>query len=370
VPVAIANWIAALISGESSPTLHRFLASYTRYATHVVAYVTLVADRFPSFTGRAGSYPVDLEVDPPGCQNRWVTGFRLVLALPAMLLADSLVGAGASAAGGSASFGGGVVATAAFLGWFACLARRRMPQGLRDVSAWGIGFSAQVTGYLLILTDRYPDPDPLVGPWTSGDRADPVELTVDDDLRRSRLTVFFRLPLAFVHFAWLLLWGIAVFFAAIVASVIAVLRGRLPAGLHRFFAAYVRYTTHVYAFAGLVGNPFPGFTGRAGSYPVDLQVEEPQRQNRWVTFFRIVLAIPAFLLSSAVGWVGFVAAVLGWFAALVTGRMPRALRNAGAHALRYNAQTQAYTLLLTDRYPFSGPTASWQPSFAMGQEAV
>ena len=78
-PLALANWIAALVSGESSPTLHRFLAAYMRYAAHVMAYVTLAADPFPGFTGQPGSYPVDVEIDPPGRQNRWETGFRLVL---------------------------------------------------------------------------------------------------------------------------------------------------------------------------------------------------------------------------------------------------------------------------------------------------
>jgi hypothetical protein len=37
----------------------------------------------------------------------------------------------------------------------------------------------------------------------------PIRLIVTDDLRRSRLTVFFRLLLAIPHFVWLLLWGIA-----------------------------------------------------------------------------------------------------------------------------------------------------------------
>ena len=56
----------------------------------------------------------------------------------------------------------------------------------------------------------------------------------------------------------------------------------------------------------------------------------------------------------------FVVAFLGWFAALATGRMPHGFRNAGAYVLRYSAQTAAYGyLLLTDRYPFSGP-AGWR----------
>jgi hypothetical protein len=35
--------------------------------------------------------------------------------------------------------------------------------------------------------------------------------------------------------------------------------------------------------------------------------------------------------------------------------MPRGLRNAGALALRYQAQAGGYLLLLTDSYPYSGP---------------
>ena len=43
----------------------------------------------------------------------------------------------------------------------------------------------------------------------------PVRLSIEDDLSRSRLTVFFRLILAIPHLVWLLLWGIVAFFAAV-----------------------------------------------------------------------------------------------------------------------------------------------------------
>ena len=36
----------------------------------------------------------------------------------------------------------------------------------------------------------------------------PIGLIVTDDLRRSRLTVFFRLLLVIPHLIWLTLWGI------------------------------------------------------------------------------------------------------------------------------------------------------------------
>jgi len=218
VPVTIANWIATLIQGSPAPMLHRFVASYVRYAVHVVAYVSLAADPYPGFAGRAGSYPIDVDIDPPGRQNRWITGFRLFLAIPAILLADAMLGAGTSGSGGYATQAGGVLATVAFFAYFVCVIRGEMPEGFRDALAYTIGYSAQVSGYLLLLTDRYANSDPSVYESANVFREDPIRLEVDDDLHRSRLTTFFRVPLFFPHLLWLILWGVAVFFA-LMASV-------------------------------------------------------------------------------------------------------------------------------------------------------
>jgi hypothetical protein len=82
-----------------------------------------------------------------------------------------------------------------------------------------------------------------------------------------------------------------------------------------------------------------------------------------VTAFRLLLAVPAFAVSSALGSAAGLAAIYSWFYALVRGRVPRGLRNLGAFSLRYNAQTLGYAgLLLTDRYPYSGRIVGWQLS--------
>jgi len=129
-----------------------------------------------------------------------------------------------------------------------------------------------------------------------------------------------------------------------------------PAGpLARFLAAFVRYSAHVSAFLYLVANPFPGFVGAAGSYPVDVDIAPPGRQNRWITCFRILLALPALFLSSALGWVGLTASFLTWFYALVCGRAPAGLQRTGAYVIGYSAQLNCYLYTLTDRYPHSSP---------------
>ena len=48
------------------------------------------------------------------------------------------------------------------------------------------------------------------------------------------------------------------------------------------------------------------------------------------------------------------------FYALVTGRYPRGFRDLSAYCIRYQAQTYAYLLLLTDRYPTIASGSGYQ----------
>lgn len=369
--VAVVNWLAVLLQGEVPDSLHGFVASYLRYATQVSAYVFLAANPYPWFRCQP-DYPIDLEIDAPVHQGRWGGFFRLVLALPALLIAATLGGGfatGSSSQGSwTASSGGGeealwwnvssiggVAAVAALLAWFAILAVGRAPRGLRDVTAFALGYAAQAGGYLFLLTPRYPTSDPATAEPYAELPEHPVRMVVTDDLERPRLTVLFRLFLAIPHIIWFMLWSIAVFFVAFVAWIAALIRGRVPEALHRFLAAYVRYGTHLGAFIYLIGRRFPGFTGRAGSYGIDLEIDPATKQSRWKTLFRFFLAIPAFVLASALGGVALAIAFLAWWYALATARIPEGMRNLGASCLRYSAQTYAYSLLVTSRYPYGAP---------------
>jgi hypothetical protein len=179
----------------------------------------------------------------------------------------------------------------------------------------------------------------------------PIRIVVNDDLQRTRLTVFFRLILAIPHFLWLTLWGAIAGLAAIVNWFATLFMGRSPDGLHNFLATFLRYATHVRAYALLIADPFPGFTGREGSYPIDLEVAPAEPQSRLTVFFRLILAIPALLLTNILGNISQLLAIFSWFIALVTGRVPEGLRNFAAFALRFETQTYAYLLLLTGKYP-------------------
>jgi hypothetical protein len=355
---ALANWLATLVTGRPPVALHRFLALYVKYATQVYGYFLLGAGPYPPFDGRPG-YPVDVEIDAPAVQSRLTVAFRIVLVLPALLLAGALFGLPSTNSGSSGqlfSFSLGVAHVAAFLGWFVCVVRARMSRGLRDCVVWGVGFGAQLWAYLLVLTSAYPDPDPAVVLGELPRRSDPVGFEAGENLRRARLTVLFRLPLAVPHLVWLALWSVVALFAAVANWVATLAQGRSPAPLHRFLSAYLRYQAHVYAFLLLIGNRFPGFAGGAGSYDAEASIAPPHTQNRWSVAFRLLLVLPAWFLASTFGSLAWMCAFLAWFAALVTGRMPRRLLNASAQALRYTLQVSGYVLVLSDAYPYSGPS--------------
>jgi hypothetical protein len=365
IVAAVVNWIATLVRGTPPQGLHRFMCAYVRYQVHLTSYISLAGNPYPGFMGEEGEYPIDVKLPEPTRQARWTVLVRIFIALPALLLSSALGGTGGarySSFKGSGrrntSFGGGALVLAcAVLGWFACLARGRMPKGLRDALAYSVGYSAQAGAYLLLVTDRYPNADPtaMLGDVDRPPQH-PVHLVGDPhDLRRSRLTVFFRLLLSIPHLVWLTLWGIAFLVALIVNWFVTLVAGRPARPLHRFMCAYLRQRLHVIAFLTVTTNPFPGFVGEYGRYPLDLELPEPARQNRWKTLFRLFLAIPAFIVSSALSGALFWCAVFTWFYALARGAAPWGLRNLAAYALRYDAQANAYFALVTDAYPHASP---------------
>ena len=178
----------------------------------------------------------------------------------------------------------------------------------------------------------------------------PIHLVVNDDLERNRLTVFFRLILAIPHFIFWALWSLAVSLVVIVAWVVGIFAGRIPDALHSFMAGYVRYSTHLYAYIGIVADPYPGFSGAPG-YPIDLEVAPAESQSRLTILFRIILAIPAAIVANVLQNVAGIVAILAWFYALFTGKANKGMRDLQAYCLRYQAQTHGYLLLLTQRYP-------------------
>jgi hypothetical protein len=141
IAMGIANWVVTLIKGRPSERIHRWLVRFLRYSIYVYSYVYLLANPYPPFHGEPERYPVDIEVEPPEVQSRVKTAFRILLAIPALILAWVF---------------GQVVQIVAILAWFVALALGRTPRGMENLGLYCLRYQAQTWGYLLILTDRYP----------------------------------------------------------------------------------------------------------------------------------------------------------------------------------------------------------------------
>ena len=95
--------------------------------------------------------------------------------------------------------------------------------------------------------------------------------------------------------------------------------------------------------------PAPPATGAPG--PILLTAPGPAPQRRATVAVRLILAIPHLVVLYFLALVVEVLVVIGWFGALVTGRLPEFAETFLAGYLRWYTRVGGYLLLLTDQYP-------------------
>lgn len=205
----------------------------------------------------------------------------------------------------------------------------------------------------------------------------PVSVTVAAALTgRNRLTCAFRPVLAIPHmilvggpiaFVLSLVWhpgkesgsewsagggvlGAVAVVVAMIAWFAIVFTGRYPTGLWKLAAFYLAWRVRAVAYLTMLRDEYPPFGD--GEYPATLDLPFPHGDRDRVTVaFRLVLAIPHFLIVWLLGIAWALGTIVVWFAILLTGRMPPALYEFGTGVLRWNTRLEAYVLLLRDEYP-------------------
>ena len=85
--------------------------------------------------------------------------------------------------------------------------------------------------------------------------------------------------------------------------------------------------------------------------PALVAVAGPAAQRRVTVAFRLILAVPHFIVLYALGIAASVVVIIGWFGALATGRLPDFAAAYLSGYLRWYCRAAAYLLLLTDEYP-------------------
>jgi hypothetical protein len=196
------------------------------------------------------SYPVTFEADYTERHSRLTSFFRLLMAIPLFIWAY-IYGIAAS--------------IAIVISWFAIVITGRFPQGLYDfVSGW-TRFVTRATGYVSLLTDRYP---PFGG---ADDTAYPIRMQFIPLDGYSRLKTFFRIILAIPIVILRYVMGLLLQLGAFAAWIVIVITGKLPRGLFDLMVLANSYTARSDAYLYLLTETYPPFqdetTRAAGAGP-------------------------------------------------------------------------------------------------------
>ncbi|MEX2571095.1 MAG: DUF4389 domain-containing protein [Gemmatimonadota bacterium] len=209
------------------------------------------------------AYPAEIWIEE-GTQerNRLTNAFRIILAIPHLLLVGGPVAAAFSWSGsaeGDASHNwgaggviGAVASVAAVIAWFWILFTGRHPQGLWDLGAFYLRWRVRAVAYVALLRDEYPPFGD--GPYPAG-----LNLTRPEE-PRNRLTVAFRLILVIPQLLAIWALGIAWAVTTFIAWFVILFTGEYPADLYRFGVGVMRWTTRVEAYLLLLTDEYPPFS--------------------------------------------------------------------------------------------------------------
>ncbi len=141
VVVAIIGWFGALFTGRLPQFAVEFLGGFLRWQTRVMAYAHFLTGTYPPFSLQpVAEYPVDIWVQT-GKLNRWSVLFRIILVIPAAIVATVL------------EYG---LAIFYIVLWAATVILGRVPEAFFDATAAVVRFETRYLGYYSMLTSFYP----------------------------------------------------------------------------------------------------------------------------------------------------------------------------------------------------------------------
>lgn len=204
-------------------------------------------------------YPARLEIDYPESLDRVTTAFRIILIIPIAVILGILTDSGTATFENDdgewvTTTGTSIVGSLFLVTLLMILFRQRYPKWWFDFARELTRFSARVTAYFALVTDRYP----------STVEEQSVHLEIDyPDVERdlNRWLPLVKWFLAIPHFIILFFLGIGAFFAVVIAWFAILFTGSYPKGLFDFVVGVGRWSLRVYAYAFLlVTDRYPPFS--------------------------------------------------------------------------------------------------------------
>jgi hypothetical protein len=205
------------------------------------------------------NYPVSVHIEPALTnRNRLTTAFRLILAIPHLILVGgagfgvSYSGDKETSAGAEGGLLGAVVLVLAIVSWFTILASGRHLAEIRQFTSFYLRWRTRALAYLMLLADAYP-------PF--GDVPYPAAIAIDAPTEpRNRVSVAFRLFLAIPHFVALFFVLLAWHVTTAIAWVMILVTGRYPSRLYGFSVGALRWRLRVDAYLLLLVDDYPPFS--------------------------------------------------------------------------------------------------------------
>jgi hypothetical protein len=203
-----------------------------------------------------GAYPVQFSVDyPERPLNRLTTFFRLIVALPILVVLSQVAGSNWETSSGNgntkvlATTAGGLLFFAPLL---MILFRRKYPRWWFDWNLALLRFSNRVGVYLALMDDRYPS--------TDEEQSVHLDIPYPDAQQLVRWLPLVKWLLAIPHYIVLLFLTIAAIFAVLIAWFAILFTGTYPRGLFDFVAGVIRWHNRVTGYALiLVTDRYPPF---------------------------------------------------------------------------------------------------------------
>jgi Domain of unknown function (DUF4389) len=205
-------------------------------------------------------YPVTVTVDPALTnRNRLTTAFRLILAIPHMILVGGIgfgiaFGQTLSGTGFGTETGllGAVAFVLAIVSWFTILISGEHIAGIRQFTTFYLRWRVRALAYLMLLEDRYP-------PF--GDAPYPASIAVADPTApRDRLTVGLRLLLGIPHYIVLVFLIFGWWITGFIAWLLILVTGEYPPALYDFGVGVLRWLLRVEAYVLLMVDEYPPFS--------------------------------------------------------------------------------------------------------------
>jgi hypothetical protein len=182
---------------------------------------------------------------------------------------------------------------------------------------------------------------------------------------RNRLTAAIRIIMVIPQIIVLFFLGIAALIVAIIGWFAALVTGHLPGFAEDFLSGVVRWGTRVRAYLHFLTDEYPPFSLDVEvNYPVQIAIPPPSDLNRLAVLFRIIIAIPAFIVASIVSSGIALFSIGSWAVIVFTGAMPEPLYEATTAAIRFEARYYGYFFMLATEYPWGlyGDNDQTQPT--------